>query len=291
MTHLFTRAWRKLNKTLSSFLFLDQWVILIGQNTDFKSASWKQFKPLVPAPDRYWADPFVIARGGTYYVFIEEKLYQTRRGRIACLTLDSDGNLLSNQSVLERPYHLSYPFIFEYDGEMYMMPETAENRTLELYRCTQFPDQWEFVRNMMSDIYIVDATLLEHAGKWWMFGNIKMEGGSSLDKLYLFSAPHPFVEVWDPHPRNPIIADIHSARPAGRIFELDGELIRPSQDSSRRYGYALNFNRIKTLNQMDYEETRLSSFYPPRGEGILAIHTWNSSGGMVVGDAVIRRRK
>jgi hypothetical protein len=226
-----------------------------------------------------------------YYVFIEEKLYQTRRGRIACLTLNRDGNLLSNQSVLERPYHISYPFIFEFKDEMYMMPETAANRTLELYRCTHFPDQWELVRNVMSDIYIVDTTLLEHAGKWWLFGNIKTEGRSSLDKLYLFSAPHPLAEIWDPHPRNPIIADIHSARPAGRIFEWDGELIRPSQDSSRRYGYALNFNRITLFDSLNYDEERLSTFYPPRKKGVLAIHTWNSREGMVVSDAVIRRRK
>jgi len=291
MTNLLIRAWRKLNKTVNSFFFLDQWAILIGRNLDFESAAWDHFRPLVPSPDRYWADPFVIARGENYYVFIEEKLYQTGLGRIACLTLDKDGNLLLNQSVLERPYHLSYPFIFEYHDEMYMLPESAQNRTLEVYRCKQFPDQWEFVKNLMFDMYVVDATLFEHKDKWWLFANIKTEGGSSLDKLYLFSANHPLAEVWDPHPRNPIIADIHSARPAGRIFERDGELIRPSQDSSRRYGYALNFNRITLFDSMNYDETRLSTFYPPRQRGVLAIHTWNTDGGITVSDAVIRRRK
>ncbi len=291
MTNLLTRAWRKLNKVISSFLFIDQWAILVGRNVDFETAALEEFQPLVPSPDRYWADPFILARDEKYYVFIEEKLYRTGLGRIACLTLDQDGNLISNQTVLEQPYHLSYPFLFEYKDEMYMMPESAQNRTLELYRCMRFPDQWEFARNLMSDIYIVDATLLERDGRWWLFANIKTEGGSSLDKLYLFSANHPFAEVWDPHPRNPIIADIHNARPAGRIFERDGELIRPSQDCSRRYGYALNFNRITTLDQINYEELRLSTFYPPRGQDVLAIHTWNTSGGITVSDAVIRRRK
>ncbi|MEW6402295.1 MAG: hypothetical protein AB1649_10875 [Chloroflexota bacterium] len=291
MTDLFTRAWRKLNKTVSSFLFLDQWVILVGRNVDYESPSWQDFRPLLPASDRYWADPFVLARSENYYVFIEEKIYQTGRGRIACLTLDKDGNLLSNQTVLERPYHLSYPFIFEYNGKMYMLPETAQNRTLELYRCTRFPDQWEFAKTLMSDIYMVDATLLERNGKWWLFANIKTEGGTSHDKLYLFSANHPLAEVWEPHPRNPIIADIHGARPAGRIFEVDGELIRPSQDCSRRYGYALNFNRITMLDGLNYDEVRHSVFQPPDGGKVLAIHTWNADGGMTVSDAVIRRRK
>jgi hypothetical protein len=291
MTNLLTRAWRRLNKTVNSFFFLDQWVILTGRNVDFQSASWEDFHPLIPSPDRYWADPFIVARDEKYYVFIEEKIYQTGLGKIACLTLDQQGNLISNQSVLERPYHLSYPFIFEYNNELYMLPETAQNRTLELYRCAHFPDRWEFVKNLMTDMYVVDASLLEHGGKWWLFANMKTKGGSSLDKLYLFSAIHPLAEVWDPHPRNPIIADIHSARPAGRIFERDGELIRPSQDSSRRYGYALNFNRITMLDQMNYEETRLHTFQPPRQKGVLAIHTWNTDREMTVSDAVVRRRK
>ena len=291
MPNILTRLWRRLNKEINSFFFLDQWVILTARGKDHNSVSWENFHPLIPPADRYWADPFILSRGENYYVFIEEKLYQTGLGRIACLKLDREGNLLSNQIVLERPYHLSYPFIFEYQNEMYMLPETRQNRTLELYRCTRFPDQSEFAKNLMTDIYAVDATLLEHEGKWWLFANVKEEGGSSLDKLHLFWAESPLAEKWTPHLHNPIVNDIRTARPAGHIFVQNGNLIRPSQDSSRRYGYALNFNQINKLSKTEYEESRLFTFLPPRGKNVLAVHTWNAADDMTVIDAVIRRRK
>jgi len=284
------RAFRKIDKTLLSLFFLDQWVIMTGKNISRDSLEWPALRPLIPDKDRYWADPFIIEKDHRYYVFIEEKILAAGLGRIACLTLDKEGGLLSNQVVLERPYHLSYPFIFEQGGEIYMLPETAANHTLELYRCVNFPNQWQFIKMLMTDIYAVDATLLEYDKKWWLFANVKEEGGSSLDALHLFYADNPLADQWTAHPLNPIIKDIRSARPAGRIFTRDGQLIRPSQDSSRRYGFALKFNRIEKLNEEEYKETNVSSFFPKGGK-ILATHTFNQAGDFTVIDAIIRRRK
>ncbi len=287
---LIQRVVRKIKKTLLSFFFLDQWVIMTGKNISHDSLEGSTLRPFIPEKDRYWADPFIVVKDNRYYVFIEEKILAAGLGRIVCLTLDEDGGLLSSQVVLERPYHLSYPFVFEYQGEMYMLPETAANRTLELYRCLHFPDQWQFVKTLMTDIYAVDATLLEYGKKWWLFANVKEEGGSSLDALHLFYADSLLADKWTAHPLNPIIKDMRSARPAGRIFTQDGKLIRPSQDSSRRYGYALKFNRIDNLSENEYEETNVTSFFP-RGGKILATHTFNQAGEMTVIDAIIRRTK
>ncbi len=284
------RVLRKFDKTLLSFFFLDQWVIMTGENISHDTLKWSALRPLIPDKDRYWADPFIVEKDNRYYVFIEEKILATGLGRIVCLTLDEDGGLLSNQVILERPYHLSYPFIFEHQDEMYMLPETAANRTLELYRCLHFPDQWQFVKTLMTDICAVDATLLEYDKKWWLFANVKGGGGSSLDALHLFYADSPLADRWVAHPLNPIIMDIGSARPAGRIFIQDERLIRPSQDSSRRYGFALKFNCIEKLNEEEYKETNVSSFFPKGGK-ILATHTFNQAGDLTVIDAVIRRIK
>jgi hypothetical protein len=284
------RLIRRLDKTFSSPFFLDQWVIMTARGAEHDSLQWSAFRPLIPEKDRYWADPFIIHRQNLYYVFIEEKIYASGLGRIACLTLDPEGNLISNQVVLDRPYHLSYPFLFEHRGEIYMIPESAGNRTVELYHCAHFPGQWEFVKTLMTDIYAVDATLLEHQNKWWLFANVKGEGDSSLNSLHLFYASDPFAGQWAPHPRNPIVRDIRSARPAGRIFARGGKLIRPAQDSARRYGYALKFNRIIKLDENEYEEV-IDSIFTPRGGKTLATHTFNRAGGMTVIDAIIRRKK
>ena len=287
---LWQRVRRKVDKTVAAQFFIDQWLILTGPRTDYHSLDWEAMQPLLPPKDRYWGDPFIVHHGDCYYIFIEEKLYDTGLGRIACLTLDAQGKMLSQQVVLERPYHLSYPFVFEQGGEHYMIPESAAHRTVELYRCTHFPDRWEFVKNLLSDVYAVDATLLEHKDEYWLFTNIKAPRGSSLDALYLFHASDFLADQWQPHPRNPIVQDIRSARPGGRIFTQDGQLIRPSQDSSRRYGYALKFNRITALNELEYAEVTEAAFTPAHSK-YLATHTFNQAGELCVIDAVMRRRK
>ena len=286
----FQRLARKLNKTFSSWFFIDQWILLMARDAGYQTLEWGAFQPVIPAKDRYWGDPFILQRDECYYVFIEEKLYATGLGRIACLTLNKEGSLLSHQVVLERPYHLSYPFVFEQGRDLFMIPETAGHRTIELYHCSHFPDQWEFVQNLMTDIYAVDTTVLEYHGKNWLFTNVKAPGGSSLDSLHLYYASGLPEGRWIAHPHNPIVRDIRSARPAGRIFLQDGKLIRPSQDSARRYGYAIKFNRITTLSETDYAEVSSGGF-GPAGSKYLATHTFNQAGDLTVIDAVLRRRK
>ncbi len=287
---LWRRLSRKIDKTIAAQFFIDQWIILVAPRAAYRSLDWKAMRPLIPPKDRYWGDPFVIQRGDCYYIFIEEKLYATGLGRIACLTLDAQGGLISQEVVLERPYHLSYPFVFEHGGELYMIPESAANRTVELYRCAHFPGRWEFVKSLLSDIYAVDTTLLEHDGKCWLFTNVKAPRGSSLDALYLYHAANLFADEWHAHPQNPVVRDIRSARPGGRIFMEAGQLIRPSQDSSRRYGYALKFNRITALSETDYAEVTEAAFTPAQSK-YLATHTFDQSGELTVIDAVLRRRK
>lgn len=287
---LLQRIARRLDKTLASAFFLDQWVILTARQQHFRSMRWEAFRPLLPDKDRYWGDPFPVQRDGRTYVFVEEKVYAAGRGHIACLELDGDGRLVSQAVALQRDYHLSYPFIFPHGDGLFMIPESAANRSVELYRCARFPDRWELVRPLLRDVYAVDATLLEHDGVTWLFANVKEPGGSSLNALHLFRAESPLAEKWVPHPRNPVVRDLGSARPAGRIFLDQGELIRPSQDSLRRYGHSLKFNRITALTAEHYGEQLVASF-APRGGRVRATHTFNQAGGLTVIDAVLRRPK
>lgn len=285
---LLYRLWNKLR----TYFYLDQWIVLIGPETDFNSLLWKDFKSFPLPLDRFWADPFIYIYENKYYIFMEELLYETNRGRIICVALDDKMNIVSNQVVLERPYHLSYPFLFDYEGQLYMIPETGKNNAVELYRCSHFPDQWVFQKTLIANVPAVDATLLETQGKWWMFVNIKEKGSEeNWDSLHLYYADQPLTDQWTPHPLNPIVKDIHSARPAGHIFIHEGRMIRPSQDCSVRYGYATNFNRIVTLTETDYVETREYTFKPPKKSRILATHTFNKIKGLTAIDAIQRRRR
>ncbi|MCI0475550.1 MAG: hypothetical protein L0Y55_04835, partial [Anaerolineales bacterium] len=280
----FKQAARKLEKFTRP---RETWLLLAGKRAGGLVPDWGASRPLVPPRDVYWADPMAVERAGRVHLFVEEYVRANRRGRIVCLTFDEAGRVASHQVALERPYHLSYPFIFEYQNETYMIPETASRRAVELYHCTRWPDQWEFVRALMSDVYAVDTTLLEHAGRWWLFTNLKIEAGaSSWDELHLFFADDPLAANWTPHPLNPVISDVRTARPAGCIFAFDGNLYRPSQDSSVRYGCALNLNRIETLTERGYAETRVETIQPPRG--LLTTHTYARAADWVFIDGATR---
>lgn len=285
---LFQRLWKKF---LSLFYF-EQWSLLIAKGNEDTQLSWENFKLLVPPKDRFWADPFPWQVNGESYIFYEELPYSTNKGYISCMKLDGNFEILSNEIVLERPYHLSYPFLFEYNESLYMLPETKQNKAIEIYRCEHFPNKWVKAGTLIDDIVAVDSTLLEFNGKWWLFTNVVKPGGNAYDSLYLYYSDSPISTQWIPHPLNPIVNDIKQARPAGRIFKRENSLIRPSQDCSARYGFATNFNRIDKLSETEYKETLLSRFTPPENNPqILATHTWNESGNLQVIDAEYWRRR
>lgn len=261
---------------------------MAGIRSSEDTLSWDKLKPIVPPAGAFWADPFIVHKDTKTYIFFEEFIHRTKLGRISYVEIEQDGTISQSRAVLEKPYHLSYPFIFEYRSEFYMIPETAQHHAIDMYRCTRFPDQWEHHKTIMRDLRAVDATLIEHTGLWWMFVNIAGKGSSTWDELHLFYANDPLSDEWTPHPMNPIVSDVRSARPAGRIFSRDGELIRPSQDSSLRYGYALNMNRITKLTTNEYEEELLERLEPPEKGDILAVHTHNFSGNLTVVDAMLK---
>jgi hypothetical protein len=220
------------------------------------------------------ADPFVLARDGRHHVFFEDIAANAVRGAISRFELLPDGSTTAPESVLTRPYHLSYPFLFAVGDSIYLLPETGSNGAIELYRAEAFPTQWQFERTLVSGVTAVDPTLLEHGGQLWLFANVKEYGAPYSDELNVYFADS-LAGPWTPHPRNPVVSDVRSARPAGRIFDLGGMLIRPGQDSSERYGRAVTLNRIDVLTEVDYEETVIGSVDPSWRKGNLGTHTYN----------------
>jgi hypothetical protein len=236
----------------------------------------------------FWSNPFLLKKQDKSHLFFEEFVQKDQRGRISCALIDGSGEMGEPQVALERPYSLSYPFLFEYRGEFYMIPETAENRAVEVYRCVRFPDQWEFHKTIMPDVQAANATLIEYSMRWWMFVNIAGTGGTTHDELHLFYSDDPLTDAWTPHPMNPIVSDVRSAQPAGRLFRRDGGLIRPSRDSSLGHGRVVTLNSITKLTVHEYEEELLERLEPPDGD-ILGVQTYTYSGDFVVLDALLKK--
>ena len=199
----------------------------------------------------FYADPFVIEHDGKPWLFFEDLPYSTQKGIIVCAEINADSTLSPSMPVLEKPYHLSYPCIFRDNGQLYMVPESVADESVQLYRCQRFPDVWEQVKVLLK-APAVDTTVWIENGLYWFFVTLQEPRGGGL-QLWLFYSRSLTGELIR-HPQNPISTDIRFSRGAGAIFREDGKLVRPSQDCSGSYGRLIVFNEITVLNEREYSE-------------------------------------
>lgn len=271
-----------------------KWFLFLGNNHRSVVPAFNNLQRLEPQlDDRFWADPFPLSKDGKNYVFVEELFYRKNKGHISLIELDREGKPQVIKRIIEKPYHISFPFVFKEGDDYFMMPETSANRSIDIYKCISFPDKWEFVKSLMKDLRAVDTILFYYDYKWWLFTTLDetdgLSGGST--ELFLFFNEDLFSDSWKSHPQNPIITDVRMARPAGKIFVKDGKIYRPSQDCSGRYGRAINICQILTLSETDYYETPVYRINPDWDKDIKGTHTYNFENNFVVTDAYSFRRR
>ena len=199
--------------------------------------------------------------------------------------------------VLEKEYHLSYPHLYESGGELYMIPESNENRCIDCYRCAAFPGEWEFCRTLVPDVCAVDTDIVESGGLFYLMTNIAEQQGDSLNRrAYLYYSDSFPVGTWKRHPANPVVDSAAFSRNAGRIFSRDGKLLRPAQDCARFYGRSMHLMEIEELSPVSYKEAEISDILPPEqynspGYTAIGTHTYNESEHYIVTDIKTRKRR
>jgi hypothetical protein len=250
-----------------------------------------RMKPLTPPGDRIWADPFPVIHESKHFVFFEELLLGKPHASIAVAELSSrDGFVGEPRTVLSPPYHVSYPFVFEHGDSWYMMPEMAEHGQQELFKATEFPLMWEHDRVLDLGQPVVDATLLHHDARWWLFGGTSARADGPFNELSIWYGESP-LGPWTAHPANPVVSDVRSARPAGHFFRIGGELIRPSQDCTPEYGTAVVLNRVLRLDTEGYVEEHSGRISPDWSPEVRGTHTLNAAGALTIVDTrVVRPR-
>ena len=272
-------------------VFFDQWILMF-KFSDIFSNDYSKFEKIIPTKDRFWADPHIVYQDNQYHIFIEEFLNDKNKSHISLFSINENGSYSKPEKILERPYSLSYPFIFQHDNEFFMIPESHSNRTVELYKCIEFPKKWKFEKNIMEDVEAVDSTLFFYKNTYWLFvGIAENKGVSTSDELFLFYSENPLSNNWIPHPQNPIVSDIRCARSAGKIFEDAGKIYRPAQDCSNGYGYKVIVNQIITLNKMEYQEKEYHIIDPEYDSKLTGIHTFSHEKKLTMLDGKLKRRK
>src|SRR5690349_1782210 len=280
----FKLSGRAASRAVEKFSSTDQWILAYRFDRD-------EFKYLVPPADHFWADPFQIKVDARYYIFFEDYVNSVGRAHIAVVEVDRNGIVSGPTEVLKLDCHLSYPFVFEWQGNYYMIPEMGERNVVELYRAHSFPFEWKPEKVLLEARSPLDATLVEAEGMWWMFVNIQEEGVAvNWDELHLYYAESP-LGPWQPHARNPVVSNVRSARPAGRLFWSNDVLYRPSQDSSMRYGYATTVSKVDTLSTATYTETEVLKILPDWDTDIIGVHTVNLTDEMTVIDCLMKRKR
>ena len=197
-------------------------------------------------PAKFVADPFLMQDDSTWYLFFEVYNLDTAQGDIAVATSTDTVHWDYQRIVLDEPFHLSYPHVFEWDGDFYLIPESFESNSIRLYKATDFPYQWEFVTTLVDNMSMVDSSIVRYDDKWWLFSS---EATKENDTLRLFYSDE-LEGSWQEHPMSPIVAgNNHKARMSGRILEYNDRLYRFTMDLTPSFG---------THRVMAYEITQLA---------------------------------
>ncbi|TXM68819.1 formyl transferase [Methylobacterium sp. WL120] len=227
----------------------------------------------------FYADPFPFSWQGQSTLFVEDFDHHVGRAVISAFAFGPDGPVGPAIPVLEESFHLSYPFVFAHAGNVWMIPETAANRTVSLYRADPYPWRWVRDRDLLTDLVASDATVMKHGDRWWMFATLYDGTGSYSDTLGLFTASDLF-GPWIAHPHNPIIIDAGMARPAGCMRIHEGRLWRPAQDCTQRYGGALVLAEVTELSESHFAQIIRHRIQPGPDWTGSRLHTINCAGGI-----------
>jgi hypothetical protein len=221
-------------------------------------------------PAEFVADPFMLQHDGRWHMFFEVLNRETQRGVIGLATSDDAFTWTYQCVVIEEPFHLSYPYVFEWQGDHYMIPETLGASALCLYKADDFPTRWSLQHRLIEGQH-ADPSIVRFDDLWWMFTCTQPYGH---DILRLYFA-RDLIGPWKEHRRSPVITNDKSrARPAGRIVQLDRHLVRFAQDCVPDYGTCVRAFEIKKITRDTYVEIEHtnSPVLAPAGQG------WNAQG-------------
>lgn len=282
-----------MRRKLQKLFFREQWSLLVC------APDGTILMHITPSSGRIWADPFPVEYEDRYLIFIEQQ-FAGQNGTLGYIELFEDLSVSEFKPILEKPYHLSWPNVFNHDGVWYMIPETNEHGSVDLYRASCFPDTWEYDRTLLGNVHAVDTMLLEEGGKFWLFTSMtddsKAKGSAAPDapgynnSLSIFYADEFPSGEWKPHAANPVMHDASRSRMAGRFQRADdGSLLRPAQNCLIEYGRSVSVNKIVELSTEAYREASMYEILPENYLDAVCTHTVNRCGNYIIRDIKTRK--
>jgi hypothetical protein len=215
-------------------------VITASQVTDIKA--------------KFVADPFIYKHNGLYYMFFEIMNATNYRGEIGYATSTDGLKWAYGSIVLREKFHLSYPYVFEHEGQIYMVPESHLDSTVRLYKALDFPTKWALDTILLSGSDFIDPSIVYFNQRWYIFAT-----GVASNYLKLYSSTN-LHGPWVEHPKSPVVVNSHHiARPGGRLLEYNGHLYRYAQDVVPYYGIQVFAFKITKISKTEYAEQVVSN--------------------------------
>lgn len=217
-----------------------------------------------------YADPFLLVKDGWLYLFYEKELYDGLGTIMAKRT--KDFKVWEDLgTVLSESFHLSYPNVFEYNGEMYMVPETCNNNAVTIYKAHDFPYDWKPERTLLTGHAFVDDDLFKRNEYWYLLSYLKDTNGGNKPGLHLYYSSG-MLDDYCESQTSPVCSSSSNWQNGGPVFEYQGKLYRPAQKCDRYYGEDVALYEINVLNKDEYEESFVRYMHTYR-------KGWNEYGG------------
>lgn len=230
---------------------------------------------ILPESMHYYADPFLFEHKEKLYIFFEDWDYY--KGVIKCGTYTEAEGLIGVETCLELPRHTSFPNIFRYQSQIWMIPDTSVQNNIQLFKCEEFPHKWKFEKILVSGFSTADtAFFADNSGRVWLFTQ------SDSQTMALFSAS----SIFDMFTKT--LINVNHPRSAGTIFRYGEAIYRPAQDCSEQYGKAVKINKITKLGPQEYEERLVQTYDAGWFPELTGCHTFNLCGDFVITDGRLR---
>jgi hypothetical protein len=223
---------------------------------------------------RFFADPFIFkSPEGNINLIYEDFDFNTNYGKICMSSFTDKLKYLSSIELLDTKSHFSYPFIYFDKDKVIVIPEACESGNVCGYDFNFKTNSLVNKIDIIKGQPLLDSTILHYNNKYWLFATKR--GLKSNSQLYIYYADN-FDGPYSEHIKNPFKNNLDGTRPAGNFIKFDGQIYRPTQNSSERYGKSISLNKICKLDELDFIEELYFKINPPSNSNYgKGIHTIN----------------
>jgi len=210
-----------------------------------------------PKPLLYQADPFLFIKDEKLLLFYEYQKWDDP-GCIAMIKTSDLRTWTEPQIVLKESFHLSFPYIFEDDGNIYMIPESQEHDSIRLYQANKDLTSFTFIRTLLNqertnDIHFNynDSHIYKKDDKYYLFTSYQKNW---MYYQELFITDDLLKGKFIKHPMSPICASNEFGRNGGSLIQFHDKLLRVTQDCHKNYGDNISLMEITELDERNYKE-------------------------------------